>query len=220
MSQLNKVKVWDLPTRIFHWSLVLLMAALWWTADQGEMEWHQVCAYLLMINVVFRWFWGVIGSETARFRDFITWPKNAFGYVTSRVTPKTLGHNPLGGYMVLAFLVMLLVQLGTGLFASDDIFTEGPLYQYVSSDTASTLTWLHKLNFEVLLYMIGAHVVAVVLHQLKGDKIIGAMFSGSKLTEHQVTPPKMSPWWVSLIIFIPLATMIAVYLIIPILQFI
>ncbi|ABV86388.1 cytochrome b/b6 domain-containing protein [Shewanella pealeana] len=178
-----KVKVWDLPTRVFHWGMLCLLGGLWWTADAGEMEWHQILAYMLMILIVVRLIWGIIGSETARFSHFVRSPKSVINYLgkTRREgISSSLGHNPVGGYMVVTLIALVCVQLTTGLFATDEIFTEGPLYSLVSSDTASWLTWLHKKNFDLILLLAAVHVLAVGVHMLKGDKILGAMFSGYK----------------------------------------
>ncbi|WP_394129734.1 cytochrome b/b6 domain-containing protein [Shewanella maritima] len=215
----TKITVWDIPTRLFHWSLVCLMAALWWTADQGEMEWHQICAYALMVLIVFRWVWGVIGSDTAKFTDFMTLPSTAWRYLRGQYKAKTLGHNPLGGYMVMAFMLCLSLQLITGLFATDDIFTEGPLYQYVSSDMASTLTWLHKLNFEIILYMVAIHVLAVIVHQLKGENLIVAMVTGNKKAEQGVVGPSIAASWKAVLIISALGAIVWYMLIAPIVAF-
>lgn len=177
------VRVWDLPTRFFHWAMVCLMAALWWSADAGEMEYHQLFAYGLMILLVFRICWGFVGSESARFSHFVRGPKTALAYLKqlkqSGVTSH-LGHNPLGAYMVICLMLLLSVQLVTGLFATDDIFTEGPFYSYVSTEVAGSLTWLHKQNFNAILALTAIHIMAVVVHSLHGDKLIPAMVHGCK----------------------------------------
>ncbi|MCL1138904.1 cytochrome b/b6 domain-containing protein [Shewanella pneumatophori] len=192
-QNLVKVKVWDLPTRVFHWGMLCLLGGLWWTADAGEMEWHQILAYGLMVLVGVRLIWGVMGSETARFSHFVRSPKTVISYLgeTRREgISASIGHNPVGGYMVITLITLVCIQLISGLFATDEIFTEGPLYSLVSSDTASWLTWLHKKNFDLILVLAAVHVLAVVVHMVKGDKILGAMFSGykklpaSKLGEH------------------------------------
>ncbi|MCK8043643.1 cytochrome b/b6 domain-containing protein [Shewanella sp. 1CM18E] len=189
-QNLVKVKVWDIPTRVFHWGMLCLLAGLWWTADAGEMEWHQILAYGLMVLIGVRLIWGFIGSDTAKFSHFVRSPKTVLNYLgkTKREGISTsLGHNPVGGYMVVTLITLICVQLGTGLFATDEIFTEGPLYGLVSSDTASWLTWLHKKNFDLILILAAVHVLAVGVHMIKGDKILGAMFSGyKKLPESKV----------------------------------
>ncbi|MCE9685302.1 cytochrome b/b6 domain-containing protein [Shewanella sp. AS16] len=178
-----KIKVWDLPTRVFHWGMVLLLVGLWWSADAGEMQWHQLLAYTLLVFIGFRILWGFVGSDTARFKQFVHGPKRVIDYLKSGrggELPATLGHNPLGGYMVLMLIFTLSLQLATGLFATDEIFTEGPLYSWVSAETASSLTWLHKQNFLLILGLAAIHLAAVALHWFKGDKLVWAMVSGYK----------------------------------------
>lgn len=177
---MQKVKVWDLPTRIFHWLMTVLLVLLWLTAEFGEMQWHQVIAYGLMVLVAFRLIWGLIGSETSRFSQFVLHPKHVIKYGLTNPKPVSLGHNPLGGYMVVVLLSLLMLQMGTGLFSTDEIFSEGPLTYLVSSDTTNWLTWLHKTNFNVIFFMVILHVLAVLVHWLKGDNLIAAMFSGYK----------------------------------------
>lgn len=185
-----KIKVWDLSTRLFHWGMISLLAALWWTAEEGLMEWHQICAYTIASLLVFRFIWGFIGSDTSQFAHFIHRPKHVLFYVKkitkTKVENKHFGHNPLGGYMVLILLSLIAFQFITGLFSSDDIFTEGPLYSSVSSSVAESLTWIHRNLFYLLLGFASVHVLAVIIHTLKGDKIIPAMFNGYK--EHLSEP--------------------------------
>lgn len=215
------VKVWDLPTRIFHWSTVFILLGLWWTADSGEMEYHQILAYALMVSVIFRIVWGFIGSETARFYSFIHSPKTVINYalVTSKNgIQHSVGHNPMGGYMVLALLLVLLLQLGSGLFATDDVFTEGPFYSYVSQQTAEQLTWLHKNLFNLILLFVAMHVAAVVLHSLKGDAIVPAMVTGKKRLTQVVSIPKIVPIWRAIIICSLLVCVVGGYFIWPVWQ--
>ncbi|MCL1080075.1 cytochrome B [Parashewanella spongiae] len=180
----KNIKVWDIPTRLFHWSLILLMVGLWWTASEGEMEWHQILAYTLLIILSFRWVWGGIGSESSRFKGFIHSPAKTITYLKSLGTQKSiessLGHNPAGGYMVMALLVLISLQLVTGLFSTDDIYTEGPLYPFVSDGISDSLTWIHLNLFYGILGLVAVHVLAVLIHVCKGDAIISALIHGHK----------------------------------------
>lgn len=212
------VKVWDLPTRLFHWSLVCLLAGLWWTADEGEMERHMILAYTLGALLVFRILWGIVGSQTSRFSHFVKTPAKVVNYAVA--IPKQgikphFGHNPLGGYMVVALLLSLTVQFTTGLFATDEVFVEGPLYAYVSSDTADWMTWLHKKNFDLLLLLIGLHVAAVLLHMVKGDALLGAMFTGKRKDLNDQLA-HFSPMWLALVLFGVLAGLTLYFLIWPV----
>jgi cytochrome b len=185
LENLQPVVVWDLPTRLFHWTLVVLMIAQWWTAQSSStMDWHVWGGYAVLTLVLFRLIWGFAGSETARFSHFVRGPGTTLVYVRALLRGQTLhylGHNPLGGWSILAMLVLLLVQAGTGLFANDDILIEGPLYSWVSKSTSNWLTTIHKLNFNLLLLMIAIHVAAVLFYLLvKRENLIHPMLSGSK----------------------------------------
>ncbi|MCL1051549.1 cytochrome b/b6 domain-containing protein [Shewanella abyssi] len=191
-QNLVKVKIWDVPTRLFHWGMLCLLGGLWWTAESAEMEWHQLLAYSLLILIGMRLLWGFIGSDTAKFSHFVHSPKTVLNYV--RKTKQhgisaSIGHNPIGGYMVVALISLVTLQLVTGLFATDEIFIEGPLYTTVNGDTALWLTWLHKKNFDLILILAAIHVLAVGVHMFKGDKIIAAMFSGYKRLPGELAQP-------------------------------
>jgi cytochrome b len=199
---LQTVKVWDLPTRLFHWTLVALMIAQWLTAEESStMDYHVWGGYAVLALVLFRLIWGFAGSETARFSDFLRGPGAALEYVKALLrgeTPHYLGHNPLGAWSIVAMLVLLLVQAGTGLFANDDILIEGPLYAWVSKDTSDWLTTIHKLNFNLLLLVIAVHLSAVLFYLLvKRENLIHPMLSGRKhLPPERLhsAPRLVSPW--------------------------
>ncbi|GLP97168.1 cytochrome b/b6 domain-containing protein [Paraferrimonas sedimenticola] len=197
---INRVKVWDWPVRIFHWLGLALMVGLWWTAEQAEMDLHMMLGYSFGGLLVWRILWGVFGSQTARFSQFIRSPFTVLSYAKSLKkgqAPATLGHNPMGGYMVALMLSLMLAQFGSGLFSSDEVFTEGPLVAYASADTVSTLTWWHKTNFNLLLGCAGLHVLAVLVHSLKGERIVPAMVHGHKPAPAQQSPSFrfVSGWW-------------------------
>ena len=222
-EQKIRIKVWDLSTRVFHWGMIALLAALWWTAEEGHMEWHQICAYTLASMLIFRLIWGFIGSETSRFSHFVSSPKKAIQYIkdakSSKVNHNHIGHNPIGGYMVVMLLALLAAQFITGLYSTDDIFTEGPLYSTVSGDIADSLTWLHKNIFYLILGLAVVHVIAVITHSLKGDKIVPAMFTGKKEVGEQPEKPLMfQSSIISLILWVITLGSMAYFLIIPIWQ--
>ena len=182
---LQAVKVWDLPTRLFHWTLVALMIAQWLTAEQSStMDWHVWGGYAVLALVLFRLVWGFVGSETARFADFMRGPSAALDYFKALrrgETPHYFGHNPMGAWSIVALLTLLLIQAGTGLFANDDILIEGPLYAWVSKGTSDWLTTIHKLNFNLLLLVIAIHLSAVLFYLLvKHENLIHPMLSGLK----------------------------------------
>ncbi|MDN5369704.1 MAG: hypothetical protein PWP74_1012 [Shewanella sp.] len=214
----QKVRVWDLPVRVFHWLTVLLFGLLWWTAEQGEMQWHQLCAYLLLINLSVRIVWGFIGSLPARFSHFVVSPQTVVKYWRQQYRQHHAGHNPLGGYMVLALMCLLVLQLGSGMFATDDIFIEGPLYSLVSDEVAHGFTWLHKRNFDLLLILIAVHISAVLVHEFHGNRLVCALISGNKTLPDGVMiaeqPGLGWRWWLLLLL---IAAPITYWLILPLL---
>jgi len=200
---LHTVTVWDLPTRLFHWTLVALMIGQWLTAENASgMVYHVWGGYAVLALVLFRLIWGFAGSETARFSHFVRGPGAALAYVQALgrgETPLYLGHNPMGGWSILALLTLLLIQAGTGLFANDDIMFDGPLAGWVSKSMSDGLTTIHKLNFNLLLLVIAVHISAVLFYLLvKRENLIHPMLTGRKhLPPEQANPaPRMvSPWW-------------------------
>ncbi len=180
----KRVLVWDLPTRLFHWCLVALLGASWLTGEMGEMEWHMRSGIAILTLVLFRLLWGVIGSTTARFTQFVTSPVTALGYARRLLAGKAdhyFGHNPLGGWMVLVLLMLVLAQASTGLFSNDDIFTEGPLYHLVTKSTSDWLTGIHKTLFDALLACAALHIAAAFFYLVvKKDNLILPMITGRK----------------------------------------
>ncbi|MDO6462105.1 cytochrome b/b6 domain-containing protein [Granulosicoccaceae sp. 1_MG-2023] len=181
---MQKIKLWDAPVRLFHWSLVGAFAWLWYSGETGSaMDWHMRIGELVLALVIFRIIWGFVGSSNARFADFIR-PGGVVAYLKSlfsRDAALHAGHNPLGGLVVLLMLLLLLVQAVTGLFTTDEIFTEGPLYGLVSSDLAGQLSGLHHQNFEILLVVVALHVAAIAFYLVyKRTNLVRPMITGSK----------------------------------------
>lgn len=182
----RSVRVWDLPVRVFHWVLVLLIVSQIVTVSIGgnAMEYHMLGGYAILALVVFRILWGLLGTPTARFSDFVRGPLAVLRYarsLASKQPEKTVGHNPLGGWSVMAMLLSLLVQAVSGLFVDDEIMTTGPLWKYVSEDTASLANVIHETNATVLLTLICIHLAAILFYLLrKKENLIKPMFTGSK----------------------------------------
>jgi len=187
--------VWDIPVRFFHWALVLLIGFSWLSGEMEWMEWHLYSGYAVLALVLFRVLWGFVGSTHARFSDFIYGPGALIAYIRtlpSRTAAKFAGHNPLGGISVVLILLCVLVQTGTGLFANDDILTEGPLYKHVTKDLSDWLTTIHKYNFNVMLGLIGVHIGAVLYYLLyKSENLIKPMFTGRKHLPADANPVTM-----------------------------
>lgn len=173
------VAVWDLPVRLVHWLIVLLVPFSWWTAEEEMMAWHYRSGLAILGLLVFRLVWGVIGSSTARFSSFVRGPRTILDYVRGRAE-FVLGHNPLGALSVLALLAMLCVQVGLGLFAADeDGLESGPLAHLIDGDTAEEVAELHETSFDVLKILILLHVAAILYHLLVRRKnIVAPMVTG------------------------------------------
>lgn len=181
-----QVKVWDAPVRLFHWALVLLFAFMFFSGKmKGDwMEWHMRAGYAILALVLFRVLWGFAGSTFARFGTFLSGPSASLQFarqLLARAPSVHAGHNPLGGWMVLALLLGLIFQAGTGLFANDDILIEGPLAALVTKATSDRLTGWHYWNFNLLLGLAAVHLLAVLYHAVVlKENLIGAMFTGVK----------------------------------------
>ena len=184
MDPKPQVPVWDIPTRLFHWSVVLLVCVSWFSADQGYMRVHLVSGLTLLSLLLFRIAWGLVGSTTARFSNFLHPPRRVVGYLKGLAGGDKIfyaGHNPAGGLMVLALIAVLLAQVATGLFANDGVRFSGPLALLVREETSSLITGIHGLIFDLILILVWCHVVAVGFYLLvKGDNLVWPMVTGKK----------------------------------------
>ncbi len=176
-----RVPVWDVPTRLIHWSMVVLVATSWWTAENERMDWHRWSGYSLLALVSFRIYWGFVGSSTSRFKHFLAGPRTIASYLKGQWTVAS-GHNPLGALSVIALLSLLLAQIVLGLFAVDvDGIESGPLSLYVSFDAGRAAAEWHEDLFDVLTWLIGLHVVAVLYYVLaKKQDLLAAMVHGRR----------------------------------------
>lgn len=185
-SEDSRLRIWDAPTRIFHWAVVALVAAAWWTEKSRALDWHRLIGYSLLALILFRLLWGLFGSTTARFSSFVRGPRSLYLYVRRdlfrRDAARHPGHNPLGGWSVVAMLLALLIQIGLGMFAVDvDGIESGPLSYLVSFDTGRLASKLHNLSFNILLGLIGLHVVAVLFYLAhKRDNLVLPMLIGRR----------------------------------------
>ncbi len=178
-----------------HWSLVLLMAALWWTATHGQLDLHRTLGFVALWLILFRLIWGVFGSSTAQFRGFVRGPRAVFAYARDLVRGRTdggvIGHNPLGGWSVAAMLTLLAAEVGLGLFAADtdEEIYPGPLSKYLSSDQADLASHWHRWLFNGLLALIALHVAAIVFYAVvKRDNLVGPMLTGAKRVHYDAPP--------------------------------
>ena len=175
------VRIWDLPTRVFHWALVLLIPALWWTGEEHLHDLHFLLGEVTLGLLLFRLFWGLFGSSTARFAGFVRGPRAILAYLRGD-RPAGIGHNPLGALSVLALLFLLANVVGLGLFATDeDGLDPAPLAHLVSYDSARILTERHEQVFWILVGFIVLHVAAILYYLLaKRDNLVAPMVTGRR----------------------------------------
>lgn len=214
------VAVWDLPTRLFHWGLVLLVAVAIVSAKTDRMTIHMLAGEAILALLLFRLVWGLIGSQTARFADFVKGPRAVLAYATGTLRGKrggmaekpVLGHNPMGGLMVLALLGALTLQAVAGLFTSDDILVDGPLVAQASGDVVAGFSTLHRVLADGILILIGVHVLAVLAYLVvKRDNLIRPMITGRKTipADAPVEPPKRRPAALALAVMAAAAGLVA-----------
>ncbi|MEO5699083.1 MAG: cytochrome b/b6 domain-containing protein [Casimicrobiaceae bacterium] len=189
------VKVWDSPVRLFHWALAALLVAQVVTGKIGgsaAMTWHLRGGCAILTLVLFRLVWGVIGSHYARFSSFVRGPAKVLRYARSLVRPPHdphVGHNPLGGWMVLLMLALLLAQAVLGLYANDDIATDGPWAKFITKDLSDALSTWHRQLAWVIVGAAAMHVAAVLYYRvvLRQD-VIGPMMTGVKRLPRGLAP--------------------------------
>jgi cytochrome b len=194
----TRVAIWDLPTRLFHWLLVGLIGLSWWSAEYHFDDIHIWSGIAVLSLLIFRLLWGFFGSSTARFASFVKGPSAVFGYLQG--TWRGIGHNPLGALSVIALLGMVGVQVGLGLFASDeDGIMQGPLAHLIGFDAQETVTELHEDLFNVLLALAALHVAAIVFYRLRGKNLVKPMITGDDEVEPGIEPMKPGKWWAALL---------------------
>jgi cytochrome b len=176
-----KIRIWDLPTRLFHWLLVMAVIGSFVSVKLGgnAMIWHGRFGYIVLALIFFRLIWGFVGTHHARFAQFIKSPKAILAYLKNPA--ETPGHSPLGAISVVVLIALFLAQALAGLFASDDIAFDGPLVRYVASTWVELLTSFHRLNEWVLLTLVGIHLGAILYYKYaKRINLISAMITGDK----------------------------------------
>jgi cytochrome b len=214
-STTQPVRVWDLPTRIFHWTLALCVISSVVTAHIGgnALMWHFRLGYLTFSLLAFRVIWGLVGGHWSRFASFVFSPATLLRYLRKDpATPASLdvGHSPAGALSVFAILGILAVQVGTGLFADDEIASTGPLIKFVSGATSLLLTKWHKNYGQWIIVGLAAlHVAAIAFYVLKKKRdLLSAMVSGDKLlpTSTPASTDTRSSRAAALVVFLLCAT--------------
>ena len=176
------LRIWDLPTRLFHWLLVVCIAGAVICVNIGGnlMQWHAYFGYAALSLVLFRVLWGFIGAVHSRFVTFVPSPQRLIAFLSGK-QGGGLGHSPLGSLSVIALLLVVGIQASTGLFTDDDIAFQGPLARYVPNATVSLLSSIHALNSNILFGLIGLHLLAIGYYQwVKRASIVMPMIQGDK----------------------------------------
>lgn len=194
-----KLKVWDGFVRLFHWSLLPLLAGLWYSGEQGLMDWHFALGGVLASLLLSRIVWGMFGSSTARLAPLFVQPGRVWQSLRQRSAVVAIGHSAPGGYMVLLLLVLMALQLITGLASNDDVLSEGPLVVWVGAQWSSVATRVHHLLFVVLQIAVVVHVLAIVGYRLAGKNLVPAMLHGHRTLDDSTqlvvsTPPTKRSW--------------------------
>ncbi|GAB3629237.1 cytochrome b/b6 domain-containing protein [Pandoraea terrae] len=207
---MKKIRIWDLPTRLFHWGFVTLAILAFVTAKIGgnAMVYHFWCGYAILALLIFRFVWGLFGPRYARFSAFIAGPRTFIAWMRNpdAEARRFAGHTPLGGLSVIAMLVLFAAQAMLGLFSNDDIFNDGPLVKFISKDTSDALTGWHLLNQWVLIGLVSLHVLAILYYRFSKKKdLIRPMIVGDKHAAHPHAAPARDDWRVRLSAFVLLA---------------
>jgi cytochrome b len=191
--------VWDLPVRLVHWLLAGLIAFSWWSIENHHTDWHIWSGIMILMLLVFRLLWGLVGSSTARFGGFVRGPGQVARYL--RGGWSGTGHTPLGGLSVIALYLAVAIQVGLGLFNEDeDGDYAGPLARLVSTDTSDRVRGLHESWFYVLLGLIVLHIAAILFYRVvRGRKLTMPMITGKAVLEWGAEPMRPGKWWVALV---------------------
>ena len=202
---------WDLPVRAFHWALAALVVFSYATAKAGGpwLDWHMKSGYTILALLLFRVAWGFVGTHTARFSAFVRGPRAALAYaraLRSGAAPATSSHNPLGGWMVLAMILVLLVQAATGLFTNDESSREGPLAAMVSNAAVDRLSAIHGWNEWLIVGVVVLHVLAIAFYQWG---------LGRNLTRAMVFGPMRFPVSAALLIALAAAAVYGIVVMLP-----
>lgn len=182
---MHTIRVWDLPTRLFHWLLAACVIGLVITGSVGGnwMNWHLRLGYAVLTLLLFRLVWGFIGGHWSRFATFVYAPSSVVAYLRGRARPEhSVGHSPLGALSVFALLLILAAQVGTGLMSDDEIAFFGPLVRFVSGDTVAMATGYHKnVGKFIVMALVLLHVAAILFYRLvKKQRLVHPMVVGDK----------------------------------------
>ena len=182
----QQIYVWDFPTRAFHWLLVTAIAFQYISAEliDDAIQLHFYGGYITLGLIIFRVLWGIWGGFHARFSSFLTSPKTTYQYAKSLAFNDSVahtGHNPLGAYSVIAILSIVATQAISGLFITDDIFSEGPYYSAVTPFIQDIASWVHHNLFNAIWVFLAFHLGAILFYKIvKKQALVKAMITGKK----------------------------------------
>ncbi|MFQ3206478.1 MAG: cytochrome b [Glaciecola sp.] len=216
---MQQLYIWDFPTRLFHWLLVIAITSQYITAEliDDAIQWHFYGGYFILGLLIFRLLWGVWGAYYAKFSQFIVSPQRAIKYsstFTGSNYEPSLGHNPLGAYSIIFILTVLLTQAISGLFVTDDIFHSGPYYNAVGDDTRGIMNWLHNQGFKAIWLFLTLHIGAIIVYKFaKKQNLVVSMITGYKSHKNKTRAIQAQNRWLRFTLFACLSAII-VYLIV------
>ncbi|WP_118182990.1 cytochrome b/b6 domain-containing protein [Paraburkholderia phosphatilytica] len=212
-APVRRVRVWDLPTRLFHWLAVVLVALAYVTERENWIDWHVRIGETLLALVLFRLLWGCFGSETARFARFVASPAAAVDHLRHlfhREPDRQPGHNPAGGWMVLVLLALLFIETLSGIYVYNEVADEGPLAGIVPGWIANGIATLHAVVWDVLLVAIALHLLAIVAYAaIKGHNLVRPMITGYKRLPGAVRAPRMVSPLLAVVLLIAASAVVA-----------
>ena len=198
------IRIWDAPIRLFHWLLAIGIVFAWWAAETHHMDWHKDAGSAVAGLLVFRVWYGVFGSSTAKFSDFVKGPKAVLAYLGGKSKATSPGHNPAGGWSVVLMLLTTIAVVAFGLFAVDtDGIESGPFSNLVDFDTGRLASKAHGLAFEGLEILIGLHLLAIAFYTvIKRKALIPAMVTGKRKPDGDEASLRPAGWISTLIALI------------------
>ncbi len=190
----HRVLVWELPVRLFHWSIFVLVAAAYVSWRLNWMDWHVWIGYAALTAVLFRILWGFFGGDCARFAHFLAGPRAAAAHLRhalQREPDRQIGHNAAGGWMVVLLLALLLTETISGLLINNDVADEGPLTELMPAPVANALTATHSIGWDLLAAAVCVHIAAILLYAgVKRQDLVSPMFTGRKALPSEVAAPR------------------------------
>lgn len=215
----NHVKVWDIPTRLFHWLLVATLIFQYTSVEilESTIEWHFIGGYFCLGLILFRIVWGLVGSYYAKFSQFVVSPMNAAKYLGSKSNKHYLGHNPAGAYSVILLLSLVATQAISGLFLTDDIFSNAPYYGVLPKAWEDLANTIHYNGFNFILAAVALHISAIVFYRIRHKQnLTKAMITGYKpISADDKNPVSASTNWILFIVSVAFVAL-AIYLVVDV----